>query len=145
MRRLVLAVYCIYAMSPVYLSAMGGRNDWLAPEGQPEQGVTIGIVWVNVVLASLVDGDRGGCGTACAAVENGEQGQEFILIKKKRALVSETFRLRPVFAHGTDPAARPGRHELVPGALDVPRSLQFRHTDTPLSHHLGLSPPAFLV
>ncbi len=140
LQKLVLALYCIYAISPIYLSAMEGRQHFLA--AGTERSVTVGIVWVNVLLTSLVDEDRGGGG---AAVEAGSQGQEFILIRKKQALLNETFRIRPVLEEETDLSAGPDQPELMAGAFDVPPSQHFRHRDIPLSHHLGLSPPALLA
>ncbi len=139
--RLILALYCVYAISPIYLSTVGGRDHTLA--GQLQSGVTMGIVWVKVVLSSLADVHRGGSVAAPAAMQDEEQGREFILIRKKRALFRETFRIRPFFKEEVVLAASPDRPEPPAGAIGDPRSLQVRHNDIPLSHHLGLSPPSF--
>ncbi len=137
--RLILALYCVYAISPLYLSTLSGREHVLA--GRTEPGIMMGIVWVKVVLSSLVDVRPG---DAPAVMQADEQGREFILIRKKRALFSETFRVRPVFEEGAVLAPSLDRLEPPAGAVDDPRSLQVWHNDTPLSRHLGLSPPSFV-
>ncbi len=137
--RLILAFYCIYAISPVYLSAMSGREH-PAAWGASERNVTMGIVWVNVLLSSLTEVH--GIGTlASLSVQADETGREFILIKKKRALLSETYRVRPLFETQAVVTAFTGYPRPRPQAFDDSRGLPVRQVGQPLSSHLGLSPP----
>ncbi len=137
--RLILAFYCIYAISPIYLSAMSGREH-VAPWGAPERNVTLGIVWVNVLLSSLADVH--GTGTpASPSVQADETSREFILIKKKRALLSETYRVRPLFETQAIVTVFTGYSGPRQQAFDDSRSLPVRQSGQPLSSHLGLSPP----
>ncbi len=137
--RLILAFYCIYAISPVYLSAIGGREH-TAAWGASERNVTMGIVWVNVLLSSLTEVH--GTGTPVpASVQADETGREFILIKKKRALLNETYRVRPLLESQAVVTAFTGSPEPRLLAFDGSRGPQVRHSDQPLSTHLGLSPP----
>ncbi len=134
--RVTLALYCIYAVSPIYLSAMIGR-DHLAAAG--DRSVTVGIVWVNVILSSFADTHEGAAATA--ALQADEEGRKFILIRKKRALSIETYKVRPFFEELYDVALGVDRPEPRSCVAEVAPRLRIRHTDIPLSHHLGLSPP----
>ncbi len=139
LRTSVLLLYCVYAMSPIYLSAMGREHLPEAWSGQ-ERTITMGIVWVNVLLTSLVDDDHRDA-TGAAAVQSDDPGKDFILIRKTRGLFSETFRLRPLFFQEHATFFADGQLELSSGAVDVAAVLPFRRSDVPISRHLGLSPP----
>jgi hypothetical protein len=140
LRIAVLVLYCVYAMSPIYLSALVGKNDWTAECGDPDKNITIGIVWVNVLLSKIVGADHSGK-SAPTEVRTGGHEREFILIKKKRAVVRETFRVRPLLIKQA--AASIGERATAEPSvtLEIPRRPNLRFEDLYIFSHVGLSPP----
>ncbi|MDA8100900.1 MAG: hypothetical protein M0042_14885 [Nitrospiraceae bacterium] len=134
----VFLLYSVYAVSPIYASAFVGRSDLTAGGS----GVTVGIVWVNALLASLVDHDR----PERPAIESGDPDDrdgEFILIKKKRAVLPDSLRIEPLFG-ATVRADGLNMQGLPPRAREISLHLFSPYDDQALSRHLGLSPPLFL-
>jgi hypothetical protein len=141
LRITVLVLYCIYAMSPIYLSALVGKNDWTAECGDPEKNITVGIVWVNVLLSKIVGADHGGKPAQPTEVRTEGHEREFILIKKKRAVVRETFRVRPLLIKQA--AASIGERATAEPSVtyEIPRRPNVRFEDLYIFSHVGLSPP----
>jgi hypothetical protein len=140
MRFSILVLYCIYAISPIYLSAMAGRNDWVAQCGREDKSITLGIVWVNVLLSKFIPAHP--CAPAGPSeLTSAEHDREFILIKKKRAVLRESVQVKPDAVHQADgssarvPAAKP------PVADNAPLRKNFLSEDLSNFCHGGLSPP----
>jgi hypothetical protein len=136
----VLLLYCTYAMSPIYLSAMAVRNDWIAERGQQEMKVTLGIVWVNVLLSKMIGADRSLSATP-AEVRNVGHEHEFILIKKKRAVLREIFLIRPLRVQQADVSITDIPLARLSCNCETPRRSNFLHDDITISSHTGLPPP----
>ncbi|NTW59661.1 MAG: hypothetical protein HGB21_03065 [Nitrospirae bacterium] len=136
----VLMFYCSYAMSPIYLSAMAVRNDRIVERGQQEKNVTFGIVWVNVLLSKMIGADRS-LPAAPAEVRTGGHEHEFILIKKKRAVLREAFQLRPLRVQLADVSISGGPPAMLSCTGETPRRSNFLHDDITISSHTGLPPP----
>jgi hypothetical protein len=141
LRITVLVLYCIYAMSPIYLSALVGKNDWIAECGDPEKNITVGIVWVNVLLSKIVGAGHGGKPAKPTEVRTEGHEREFILIKKKRAVVRETFRVRPLLIKQA--AASTGDRAFAEPSVTYENPLRpnVRFEDLYIFSHVGLSPP----
>jgi len=136
----VLVLYCSYAMSPIYLSAMAARSGWIAQCGHQDKSVTLGIVWVNVLLSRFFPAHH--ClPAATTEMIAAEHDREFILIKKKRAVLRESFQVRPDLVQQADvsfPAVTPAKPLSARNALCRQK---FRYEDLSNFCHGGLSPP----
>jgi hypothetical protein len=140
MRISILALYCIYAISPIYLSAMAGRNGWVAQCGHEDKSITLGIVWVNVLLSKFLPAQQ--CAPAAPTeLASAEHDREFILIKKIRAVLREGVQVKPDSVQQADgssahvPAAKPFVADYAPFRKN------FRSEDLWNFCHGGLSPP----
>lgn len=140
MRIAILVLYCIYAISPIYLSAMAGRNDWVARCGREDKSITLGIVWINVLLSKFLPAHQ--CAPeAPSALTSAEHDREFILIKKIRAVLREGVQVKPDAVQQADcssahvPAAKPLFADYAPLRKNV------RNEDLSNFCHGGLSPP----
>jgi hypothetical protein len=136
----VLVLYCSYAMSPIYLSAMAGRNEWIAERGQQEKNVTLGIVWVNVLLSKMIGADRS-LHAAPAEVRNAGHEHEFILIKKERAVLREAFPIMPLRLQMADVSIIDVPPAMLSCTCETPCRSNFHHDDMAISSHTGLPPP----
>jgi hypothetical protein len=140
MRMAILVLYCIYAISPIYLSAMAGRNGWVAQCGHEDKSITLGIVWVNVLLSKFLPVHQ--CVQAAPPeLLFAKHNREFILIKKIRAVLRESVQVKPESVQQADgpsahvPAAKP----LI--ADNAPLRKNIRSEDLANFCHGGLSPP----
>lgn len=136
----VLMFYCSYAMSPIYLSAMAVRNDWIAERGQQKKNVTFGIVWINILLSKMIGADRS-LPAAPAEVQTAGHEHEFILIKKKRAVLREAFLISPLRVQLADVSIIDATSAMLSCTGEMPRRSNFLHDDIAISSHTGLPPP----
>jgi hypothetical protein len=130
----------MYAISPIYLSALIVKRGSIVEAGPAAQKVTVGIVWVKVLLSSLSRGRDAGAAAARELKAN-DQEREFILIRKKRAVLPDVFRIRPLLektAVLSLPAVSP---VLTSGVHKVPCRRCFRQENMSIFIHAGLSPP----
>ncbi len=137
-RILLLFIYGIYALSPIYASATVGCTDRLHNQREHLSHYTVGIVWVDVLLSELQedDGDNAASPSAVAAPD-----PEHFLIKKKRAVLREQPAVTPpVSVARTFPALA---ETAVPVSYitDAPLDLKHHESDGFSSLHAGLSPP----
>ena len=136
---LVLVFYCGYAISPIYLSL--AMNQGSARAGAHQQAeVTLGIVWVNVLLSQVLPG-HAGAPRAETEVSGAAQEREFILVRKKRAVLRETCEVRPVLTEQTLPAAGEISPDVLRRVSSVPVAVYGRSKDHALPGHGGLAPP----
>ena len=140
MHVIVLVFYCSYAISPIYLSAVAGRNDWTAECGHLDRNVTIGIVWVNVLLSKLV-GSGHSQPAAPTELHADDREREFILIKKKRDVLRETIRIKPVLVKLAESRLAESPVPTLSCTCDTPHPANYLHDDLTISRHAGLSPP----
>jgi hypothetical protein len=136
----VLVLYCSYSMSPIYLSAMAVRNDWIAVRGQQDNTITLGIVWVNVLLSKMIGADRS-LPAALAEVRTAGHEHEFILIKKNRAVLREVFPIRPLWVQLADVSVIDVSLPMLSCTYETLRHSNFLHDDMTISSHAGLPPP----
>jgi hypothetical protein len=139
-RILVLACYCGYAISPIYLSTAAFGGDGKTGCGHREADVTLGIVWVNVLFSQLLNVHQ--CVPESGPiVRTAAHDREFILIKKKRAVLRESYQVRPLQSE-TAEASTPGDAPAAPLPVTAaPRSAHGGHKDFPFLSYGGLSPP----
>ncbi|MDH4162999.1 MAG: hypothetical protein OEW15_09965 [Nitrospirota bacterium] len=144
-RTAVLVLYSIYAFSPIYLSTSAIRS--LEPLSFDDEGkdISIGIVWVNIVLSSVISDDRVGATTAPLEVAPNEKDPDFFLIKKKRAVLRHTQELPA--PEQTSPVLLENDEEFVPAVREYMVVQDLRHRLSNSSHylHIGLSPPLRFV
>ena len=140
MRLSVLALYCIYAVSPIYLSAVAGRNDWITECGQQDKNVTLGIVWVNVLLSKIAGTEQCAAATPLEVRTAGRE-REFLLIRKKRAVLRETFRVRPLLIKQAEASIIDVPPAMLSFVYKAPPRPQYRYADFSIFSHAGLSPP----
>jgi hypothetical protein len=136
----ILVFYCIYAVSPVYLTSVAGRNDWLTECGHQEMDVTCGIVWINVLLSKLVVSHQY-APTTPSEMTSAEHDRGFILVKKQRAVLRESVQIKPDSvqqADGSSTDVPPAVPPVVRRTLRIP---QFRYEDFYRFTHAGPSPP----
>lgn len=141
MRLAILALYCAYTVSPIYLSAMAGAKDTLVSCGDPSQKVTVGIVWLRVLVSSLCGDDEEAPAVAAREVRGHDSENDFILIKKKRAVLREEPRLSPPLAKAVDVPVPPAAPLLAAFARETRWPRCFRQENISLYAHAGLSPP----
>ena len=141
-RLAVLVLFCMYAMSPIYRSATTARNAKPFSCGE-EPGVTVGIVWVNIVLSSMIDDGGSDAASGDAAVSSDDQDRDFVLIHKKRAVLRNAHDLAPLMK--TILASVDDGDAIAPAAPvhEVPQDLRHRLQDSTHYLHLGLSPPLY--
>ena len=136
----ILVLFCIYAISPIYLSAMAGRNDWIAQCGHEDKSITLGIVWVNFLLSKFLPAHQ--CAPAAPSeLVSAEHNREFILIKKKRAVLRESVQVKPDLMQQVDGSST---HVLSAKPLFANNALLHKNIcSKDLSNfcHGGLSPP----
>jgi hypothetical protein len=140
----ILVFYCIYAVSPVYLTSVAGRSDWLHECGHQEMDVTCGIVWINVLLSKLVATHQH-MPTMPLEMASTEHDRGFILVKKQRAVLRESFQVKPDQVQQTDGSSTdipPNMPPVVNSALRFP---QFRYENFYIFTHAGLSPPLYIA
>ena len=140
MRVSILVLYGIYAVSPVYLSAMSGRHDWIVPCGHQDKDISLGIVWVNVLLSKFLPAHQ--CvQTTTTEMTAAGQDREFILVKKKRAVLRESFSFKPDLVLQTGGSAAAGE-PAKPLPLDAASCHPNGRCDDLLAFcRGGLSPP----
>jgi hypothetical protein len=137
---MTVVVYCIYAMSPIYLSALAAKDEWISEPGHSEQNFTLGIVWLDVLLSAIDEPDL--CAPAKPLeISAREDEREFFLIKKKRAVHRETFRIKPLLEKLPDISTSAAQPALPSFAGEVVRRPNFRSEEIYVFSHVGLSPP----
>jgi hypothetical protein len=143
LRVAVLVLYGCYALSPIYLLVAAGDDDLRRDLCRPSQDYSMGIVWVNVLLSSLLEEGKGDATTSVKA-SLAQQDPDLILIKKKRAVFREQYAVtQPIdtIALSLDSTVKPlaSFHE-----YEIPLDPQHRETNGYSSLHAGLSPPQHL-
>ena len=143
LRVAVLVVYACYAFSPIYLSVSVGDDVPRRDHGPLSQTYSLGIVWVNVLLSSVLEDGTAHTTTSEEAFV-AQQDPDLILIKKKRAVSREQAPVPPAveipplsFESTATPRALSHEYEIT-------RDPQHRETDGYSSLHAGLSPPQYL-
>lgn len=138
----ILVFYCIYAVSPVYLTSAAGGNDRFAECGRQEMDVTCGIVWINVLLSTLVAADRPAPAMS-PDMASAEHGRGFILVRKQRAVLRESIQVKPEQAQRAGGSSTDLLPPMPPPVVARTfRSSPFRYEDFCLFSHAGLSPPS---
>lgn len=134
-----LLCYGIYALSPMY-AVLPPVNSMKGMEGAPHHHVEFGILWLDLVLDSFVDGDSITNGHRCLQAS---QSEDIVLVKKKRAVKENDALVQPPL---TVAVAIVEQELLVPalGTCDIQRDLIHSHADAYCSLSTGLSPPLFL-
>lgn len=88
-RMVVMAVYLIYAISPVYSSVLTARSASRTNHSDSsKKELTFGIVMLNVMLSNFLDGQT-------ADAPDDTDNEIDCLIKKKRAITSKHYTLAP--------------------------------------------------
>lgn len=140
LRLSILALYCVYAVSPVYLTSAAGRGEGLAECGHGDINVTCGIVWINVLLSELVPAHLE-APVMARELAASEHDREFFLVKNKRAVLRERVQLKPALvlqAAGLAAAVPLAKPSFVDASPPRPN---FRYDDLLTFCHGGLSPP----
>ncbi len=143
LRTATLALYCIYAMSPIYLSALTDKKELFVACGRPAEKVTVGIVWVKVLFSSLCSGDEETAAAVPRELKANDQERDFILIKKKRAVLRGGLRIKPRLEKLADVPLTHLSPVLSSWADEAPCRVHFRQENIALFSHAGLSPPRF--
>lgn len=143
LRLAVLVFYCVYAMSPIYLSA--SKSTSVVSSEKSAQNITLGIVWVNVLLSEILEDTPSGGNPGDSSISSGEQSRDLILIKKKRAVLRTVSDVKPVFRTAFILSCDDFAPEQVSPVVDVPQDLRHRLSDCSRYLHFGISPPLSLV
>lgn len=141
-RALILPFFLMYALSPLYLSSMSDGAG-IADLHRADNNVTVGIVWLSSLIDSIVPEDDMLPMRGIHAVQ-AEQDDVMILIKKKRVLARESYKLRPILQLILGTPVQAENPVSVDSTFDIRHDLIHNHSDGYYSLSTGLSPPSLL-
>jgi hypothetical protein len=141
----LLLLYGAYALSPIYASAPISASGGSPLKGRQQPAtMSMGIVWVNVLLSSLLDAEIEQASTA-GGTTLAEQDGELILIKKKRAVLRERQVAAPPIVSAITLQDAPADHDLLAVHIhEIPLDPMHRASNGYRTLHTGLSPPTYL-
>ena len=141
----VLLFFGTSAFSPTYLSIGTPGVDGL-DEGVPAATrVSIGVVWINILVSFFAFDDRGAGEEPDTLVAAGARNDDMVLVKKKRVVPRAKYQLDPILEIGTLPTdtkehvGEESTHE-----YEIDRNPLQQETGVYISLNAGLSPPALL-
>lgn len=144
-RNVVLPIFVIYAVSPIYLSGDLGQS--CGAGLQPaEQKISLGVFWVSFLVDKMIQDDddaNPGPGEVAQALQK-DQDDDIVLIKKKRMVLRQSYKPYPVFQIVSAETDKDENTSFFPSGYDVPRDLIHNQADGYHSLSTGLSPPSFL-
>jgi hypothetical protein len=141
-RILVLPLFIMYALSPIYMTGEIGEDPRASLE-LSQKDVTFGVVWVQFLVEAMIEEERiPGPLPGSPALES-QPDDEMVLIKKKRILLRENYKLQPVFQVVMAEETIEDSTLFLSSTYDIPRDLIHNHADGYYSLSTGLSPPSF--
>lgn len=142
--RAVLLLYGIYAFSPVYMSLNISGSHGLDDNSSSTKRVSIGIVWVNFLVSAVVFHDNDAAEAADGLVSAGAQGDDMILIKKKRVVCRSKCRIKPILTTDFLPAGGTEHSDAPASEYEIVGDPLHKETGVYIYLSTGLSPPDLL-
>lgn len=143
---LVLVFYLIASLSPKYASLLEHSDSSSLFGGVAEEKTLVhGIFWLNHVGSELLDSIHSDTAASRQAIASESENDDFLLIKRKRAVNRERFTIAPLITTEELPAGPDAFPHPFFAEYSIPHDPIHCHADGYTSLSTGLSPPSLFA